>query len=393
MPRTSTPQNTPATTSLAAVQFRADKGWSAPLPASLNSTRTLVLAFGSSRHERVRGAVRELTASFPDSAILGCSTSGEIFGDALHDDSLSVGVIRLPRTTLRRAAVPVRGPEDSFAAGALMGEQLRGPGLRAVMVMLPGHGVNGSEFVRGVNSVLGDSIAVTGGLAGDATHFEKTWVIHAGNVSEGVATGVGFCGEHLRFGHGCVGGWDTFGPERLITRSSSHELFELDGGPALEVYKKYLGERARELPASALLFPLAIRQNKNEASPIVRTVLSVDESRQSMTFAGDVPEGWHAQLMRTNFDRLVTAAGCSAEGASGIARPEGPALCVAISCVGRRLVLGERTEEEIDAVRHTIRPGDALVGFYSYGEISPRRAGVRCDLQNQSMTITLIGEA
>ncbi len=393
MPQTSVPQISTTVSPLASLHFRADKGWSASIPAHLNSTSTLVLAFGSSRNERVHAAVRELCASFPDSAVLGCSTSGEIFGDALHDDSLSVGVIRMPRTTLRRAVVPVRGPEDSFAAGKLMGEQLRGAGLRAVMVMLPGHGVNGSEFVGGVNSVLGEDVAVTGGLAGDATRFEKTWVIRGGDVAEGVATGVGFCGERVRFGHGCAGGWDTFGPERTITRSSHNELFELDGGPALEVYKKYLGERARELPASALLFPLAIRKDKGDALPIVRTVLSVNEASQSMTFAGDLPQGWYAQLMRTNFDRLVTAAGVSAEGASGIARPAGPALCVAISCVGRRLVLGERTEEEIDAVRHTTRPGDALVGFYSYGEISPLRRGVRCDLQNQSMTITMIGEA
>ena len=69
-------------------------------------------------------------------------------------------------------------------------------------------------------------------------------------------------------------------------------LYELDGRPALALYKEYLGDRASGLPATALLFPLAVRSDRSATRRTVRTILGIDEEQQSMTFAGDVPEGW-----------------------------------------------------------------------------------------------------
>jgi hypothetical protein len=202
---------------------------------------------------------------------------------------------------------------------------------------------------------------------------------------------VGFYGDHVHLGHGSKGGWDIFGPERRVTKSSGNILYELDGRPALQLYKEYLGERAAGLPATGLLFPLSLRVTKSENKSLVRTILAVDEAHQSMTFAGDIPEGYLAQLMRANFDRLVQGA---SEAAQSTSRNNGSAavLAVAISCVGRRLVLGERTEEETEAALEVLPRGTAQVGFYSYGEISPYASGL-CDLHNQTMTLTTISES
>ena len=73
---------------------------------------------------------------------------------------------------------------------------------------------------------------------------------------------VGLYGEHVKLGHGSKGGWDTFGPERIVTKSDGNVLYELDDKPALALYKEYLGDRAAGLPGSALLFPLALRASK-----------------------------------------------------------------------------------------------------------------------------------
>jgi hypothetical protein len=200
---------------------------------------------------------------------------------------------------------------------------------------------------------------------------------------------VGFAGD-VQVSAGSAGGWDIFGPERTITASKGNVLYELDGRPALELYREYLGERADGLPATALLFPLAIRRARDATPRTVRTVLGIDELGQAMTFAGDVPEGWHAQLMCANRDRLVDGAMQAAQ-RSALPASVDPQLAVAISCVGRRLVLGERTEEEIEATLEALVPGAQLVGFYSYGEIGPHPEG-HCDLHNQTMTITAIGE-
>jgi hypothetical protein len=370
--------------------YRTGYGWSvAPLP-ELDSPRTLVLVFGGSAFFDNELPFLQLLERYPTSHILGCSTAGEILGDSLADDSLVVAVTRFDRTTVASAFAPVASPSDSLLAGETLGRQLADPDLRGVVVLSDGLGVNGSELVRGLNSVLGSRVAVTGGLAGDGDRFERTWVLEHGQPRAGVVSAVGLYGPAVRFGHGSQGGWDIFGPERRVTRSEGNVLFELDDRPALQLYKQYLGDLAAGLPATGLLFPLAVRSGPDDVKSLVRTILAVDEQTQSMTFAGDLPQGSLARLMRANLDRLIDGA----SGAAFMTQPHvtGPGLCIAISCVGRRLVLGERTEEEIEATLEVMPQQTHQIGFYSYGEISPYADGP-CDLHNQTMTLTTIFEA
>jgi hypothetical protein len=267
---------------------------------------------------------------------------------------------------------------------------LDAPDLKAVLVLSDGLGVNGSELVRGFNDRFQGRVAVTGGLAGDGDRFLRTWVLKEGLPVPGWVEAVGFYGDAIHVSHGSKGGWDTFGPERRVTRSAGNVLFELDGKPALELYKTYLGDRVSGLPATALLFPLALRERAGEDRHLVRTVLAVDDREQSMTFAGDMPQGSVVQFMRANFERLIGGAEAAALGMAVL--PDLPALAIAISCVGRRLVLGERAEEEVEATLQVLPPGTEQVGFYSYGEISPYTTGA-CDLHNQTMTLTALQES
>jgi hypothetical protein len=282
------------------------------------------------------------------------------------------------------------GPAESFEAGESLAGQLDAPDLRAVFVLSTGLGVNGSELVRGVNSSLGADVLVTGGLAGDGSRFARTWVLGWSGPELGLATAIGLYGDRIHVGHGCKGGWDIFGPERRVTRSKGNVLYELDGKPALELYKRYLGEMATGLPATGLRFPLALRETPDSDKQLVRTILAVDESDQSMTFAGDIPQGWMAQLMRADFNRLITGAEDAARMA-GSGDGTGDVLAIAVSCVGRRMVLGEAAEEEVEATLEMLPEGTRQVGFYSYGELSPYAAG-SCDLHNQTMTLTTLQE-
>ncbi|MFN8121513.1 MAG: FIST N-terminal domain-containing protein [Thermoleophilia bacterium] len=364
-------------------------GWSAPFPG-LDSDRTLVLAFASPGYHDDWAPVRELLDAYPASHVMGCSTAGEIHGARLSDDTVSVAVARFGETRLRCAtADPADG--GSHRAGREIGLALRADDLRAVLVLSDGLQVNGTELTRGLGEVLPPGVVVTGGLAADGDRFGRTWVILGGRPVPGVVTAVGLYGDALRVGHGSQGGWDRFGPERLVTRSAGPVLHELDGRPALALYKEYLGERAAGLPATGLLFPLALRPEGGGEAVLVRTILAVDEDAQTLTFAGDIPQGAMVQLMRANFERLIDGAGAAALD-TALADAAAPALCVGVSCVGRRLVLGERTEEEIEAVLDGLPAGTRQVGFYSYGEISPLAAG-RCDLHNQTMTLTTLAEA
>jgi hypothetical protein len=264
--------------------------------------------------------------------------------------------------------------------------ELNAPDLRHVFVLSDGLQINGSELAQGLNQA---GIPVTGGLAGDGTRFGKTWVMANAPAQSGRIAALGFYG-HITVKSGCLAGWDEFGAERVVTKSVGNVVFEIDGEPALELYKKYLGEQAADLPASGLRFPLSIQQNKSDKA-VIRTLLAVDEVAHSLTFAGDVPQGYLCKLMRTNLDKLIDSAGLAAAAAQPSTQDEA-GLCLVVSCVGRRLVMGQLTEEELEIVQEKLGDSTAITGFYSYGELAPFSDIVKCQLHNQTMTLTTLYE-
>ncbi len=366
-----------------------DAGWSAALPAELDSERTLLIAFGAAEYADAPAALGELAAAFPRSALAGCSSAGEIHDQWVTDRTLVVALVRFERTTLAVATTPIAAISDSSAAGRRLGAELAATHPRLVLVLSDGLAINGSDLVRGLNESLPPATMIVGGLAADGDRFARTWVLVGGAPKSGHVTAVSLSGP-VALGSGSQGGWDTFGPERRVTRAEGNVLYELDGRPALALYKEYLGDLASGLPATALRFPLSIREHSGDGAHVVRAVLAVDEAAQSLTFAGDMPIGWRARLMRSNHDRLISGSMRAAALASADLT-DAPALALAISCIGRRKVLGQRTEEETEAAFEVLPPGSHQIGFYAYGEISPGGSAA-CELHNQTMTLTTIRE-
>jgi hypothetical protein len=360
----------------------------------LDGQAQLVLLFGGTAVLSERDWQPALQRSYPHAILFGCSTAGEICGTRVRDDTVVATAIRFDATRLEVRHTRLQDGDDaSERAGAALTQALPTEGLRHVLVLSDGQRVNGSELVRGMLRHLPPGVQVTGGLAGDGARFERTLVLVENEPRAGVVAALGLYGEALRIGCGSLGGWDPFGPKRIITRSRGNVLYELDDKPALELYKTYLGEHATGLPATGLLFPLSVGR-PGEPRTVVRTILAVDEAEHSLTFAGDVPEGSVAQLMKANFERLIDGAADAAKATYDVLGGQGPApeLAVLISCVGRKLVLKQRTEEEVESVREVLGPTAALTGFYSYGEICPAAPDADCELHNQTMTITTFRE-
>ena len=372
--------------------FAPGAGWNRSLETGMDDPQTLALVFGNPELSDISQALAEINAVFGRSNVIGCSTSGEIFAEELCEGGVALALIQFEKTRLMVASASVSDSDGSYGAACEIAEQLHADDLKGVFVLSDGLMVNGSELVRGFNEVLLNDVVVTGGLAGDGDRFERTWTMMGEAIRERQVAAVGLYGDHVSIRHGSKGGWDIFGLERMVTQSEGNVLFELDGKPALELYKNYLGERAKGLPATGLLFPLALRGDEQPTEErVVRTILAVNEEDQSITFAGDIPEGSMTALMRANFDRLITGAAEAGEQAKLSDGAVGDVLSIAISCVGRRLVLGERTEEEIEATLDVLPDNTKQIGFYSYGELSPLVNGV-CDLHNQTMTLTVIHE-
>jgi hypothetical protein len=328
---------------------------------------------------------------FPNSSIVLCSTSGEILGSQVSDDTLSITAIQFEKSRIEAHQTVVTSTEESEVAGKQIGELLSKDGLRHVMIFADGMIVNGAEFAHGLHSVLPENVALTGGSAGDADHFKETYVGLNGAPSQNVVVIIGFYGDDLTIGYGSAGGWDTFGISRQVTKSVGRVVYELDHKPILDIYKEYLGDAAKDLPASGLSFPLNVIV-PGSSVPLVRTLMSVDEQDKSVTFAGGVPEGSSAQLMRANIDHLIDGAENAANMTALMHKDQKPQLAVLISCIGRKLVLKQRTEEELDVIRNVFGDDCVMTGFYTYGEYTQNREINQPLFQNQTMTITTLIE-
>lgn len=350
----------------------------------------LVIGFGSRELVSQGAPFAEIKRLFPNANIALCSTAGEIFGREVLDDSLSLIATQFDSTQIVAKEINIDDYETSYIAGQSIVKSFSQDGLKLLFVISDGGKVNGSELIKGINAEKNEGVVVTGGLAGDATRFEQT-VVGLNNVpTPGKIVVIGFYGDKFQVSHGSMGGWETFGIEKTVTNSVSNVLYEIDNKIALDLYRNYLGSYSDELPGSALLFPLSVKL-PNSDQVVVRTILSIDEKTKAMTFAGDIPMGSKVYFMRSNMDKLIDAA----EQAAGVALTMNdmkPKLSLLVSCVGRKLVLNNRVEEEVEAVLDTFGTEVTNLGFYSYGEISPLQEGGFSELHNQTMTITCINE-
>jgi len=352
---------------------------------------TLVFAFGSV--DALQAAAPALKAGFAASQLVGCTTAGEISKQGVEDGTLVVTALRFEHSRVAQVSTSLADMADSFAAGQRLAQGLDTAGLRAILIFGQGVAINGSAVIGGMASVVGDQIPITGGLAGDGGAFAKTWILDNAGISSERLVCVGLYGEKLEFAHGSFGGWSPFGPARKVTRCDNNVLYELDGESALEVYKNYLGEHAKGLPASGLLFPFAMLGSDHNEVGLIRTILAVDEQAGSLTLAGDIDPNGYLKLMHASTDALVDGAESAAQAAQKMHATDNEGLALLVSCVGRKLVMGGRVDEEVEAVGDVFGSGATLAGFYSYGEISPFSPTVDCKLHNQTMTITYLSEA
>jgi hypothetical protein len=365
-----------------------DLGWRRDRPIG---SADLVVYFGD-RALVAGGAVRRsLKSLYPDAVVIGCTTGGQFGGNALVDGGAVAAAVKFAGTRIRLECATTGQMDASRACGRALGKSLAAPDLTGLFVLSDGLRVNGTALIAGMSEATGPDVCMAGGLAGDGSDFSLTLVDADDEPQPGTVAAIGFYGDRIRFGTGSAGGWDVFGPRRRITRAEGNILYELDGEPALALYERYLGDEAAGMPGTALLFPLSVRDPAEPGRAVVRTVLGIDRIKGSMTFAGDMPMGHTAQLMRGQFDRLANSAGDAARQA--LVAVNGDSLSIFISCIGRKLLMGQRTAEEIAAARRAIGPTAAAIGFYSYGEISTDAATRRRELHNQTMTVFSFGEA
>lgn len=351
--------------------------------------KPLVLVFGNRYMLESETIYDDVKALYPDGHIVFGSTSGDITSNAVDDDAITITAIEFEKSQFLIKTGNIKN-SDSYTVGAQLVNQFPVVGLKYIFVLSEGSFVNGSELTKGMNASTQNNTLITGGLCGDAACFTKTLAAYNQNPKQGEIIAIGFYGASLEVSFSIHGGWTPFGPERVVTKSRSNVLYELDNQPALDLYKKYLGDKSSGLPAAALLYPLNVK-SIDEKQSFVRTILNINDADNTMILAGDIPENSKVQLMMTHVDNIVNASERAAKQALEL-RTNKPQLAVLVSCIGRKLVLDQRVEEEIEDVVAVLGNEATVCGFYSYGEIAPFHGEKNCQLHNQTMTITLISE-
>jgi hypothetical protein len=375
---------------ISASQTFKDLPSASPLP-----TANLVLVFGSVKRFSDGKLSSFLKARYPTAQLVGCTTSGEIGPSGVFDDSIQITAIGWEKTVQRVAQTKMTGMQSSFDAAAGLAKQLKADSLRTLLVISDGLNVNGSELLKGFQSVLGD-VPIVGGLAGDGGAFVKTLQLFNETVSDNQVIAVGLYGNSLITSSGALGGWKPYGPPRKITKSEKNVVFEMDDKPALPLYRMYIGEAfSRGLPGTGLKFPLAVIEEGKREVEKIRTLLAIDPKTNSLTFAGNVEEGETVRLCQTNHERLVEGAGGAANlvmSGLGDSKTNQPGLALCVSCVGRKGVMADQVSDEVKLVQQILGPQTHVAGFYSYGELAPRPNTTDSVLHNQTMTIGYLSE-
>jgi hypothetical protein len=353
----------------------------------------MVTVFGATKYFEDKTLGIKLKEFLPNSHIIGCSTAGEISQDGVSDNSLVITGVHFKAPQLKSVSTSYSGIENSKKGGEDLAKKLSANDLNGIFVLGQGININGSDLISGIQNHVSNEVIITGGLAGDAADFKNTFVLCNETVEQNIIAGIGFYGKNLTIGFGSMGGWEPFGPVRKVTQAKANVLFTLDNEPALNVYKKYLGDQAKGLPGTGLLFPFALLKENGDQTGLIRTILSVDETKGSLTFAGDIPENSIVRLMTARANNLVNGASGAAQWALNMLgdKKTNNDFAILVSCVGRKLVMADAIEDEIDAVKNITQSG-TITGFYSYGEICPFGFVKDCKLHNQTMTITYFSE-
>ncbi|TLU52469.1 MAG: hypothetical protein FDX12_01710 [Chlorobium sp.] len=247
----------------------------------------------------------------------------------------------------------------------------------SLLVFPNGMGGDGLKVLDGLQSVLGKDFEITGGYLGDDERFESTYQYYNGSVFKDAIVGVMMVKKKgFKTGIGVRSGFTSIGNSFICTASDGNVVKEFEHSNALELYKDFLGEeRSSRLPAVCLEYPFGIidRNPSDNTQSLfqLRCGLSVDHKHGTISLAASIPEGSEVTLTTASRGDIINGAREAAEQAKKSLAGATPLAIIMFSCVGRKLVLGRRIQEEVDAVRECIGMDVPLIGFYTYGEIGP----------------------
>ncbi|MCG8376873.1 MAG: FIST C-terminal domain-containing protein [Chlorobiales bacterium] len=365
----------------------------------------VLIVFGAMRFDH-KDLLAGITAVAGDVPMVGGTTAGEISPEGFSEGSVVVMAIRSSGLAFHTGIGRRMSRDEDACARALIADILSRAtteDFSSLLVFPNGMGGDGLNVLKGLQGVLGRDFEIAGGYLGDDMRFKHTFQYYNGKVYRDAIVGflVSFK-EGYRTGIGVRSGFESIGNSFYCTSSEGNVVREFDNVSALELYKEFLGdERSGRLPGICMEYPFGLIDedagHSGKRHFQLRCGLNVDKKNGTITLAASIPEGSAVTLTSGSRGDIINGAREAAEQAMQCLRCARPELIVMFSCVGRKLVLGRRTPEEVDVVRKCIGYDVPIIGFYTYGEIGPIDRSVEklaeAKFHNETVVLWVLGLA
>ncbi|ONI75332.1 hypothetical protein ALI144C_39460 [Actinosynnema sp. ALI-1.44] len=330
----------------------------------------------------------------PDVPLIGCSTHGEIAPGGPSDGTVVVTAIGGPGIEVTTAvAEAVSGRQrEAGAEIAQCALRARADLPHRVLLMLTDGRIRDQEAIlRGIYGVVGASVPLIGGAAGDGWQMEHTLVIGDDRVLVDAVVGVTIASVSpvaVAVGHG----WRKTGDPMIVTGAGNGRVYTLDDRPAMDVYLDRLGA-PREAYVDrdafrdfALSRPLGVQRRSGAEARNMAT--EIDIEGRSIGCGTAIDHGGLAWAMTGDVDSILAATDAVCENVlAGLGGRE-PVGLLAFSCSALRAVLGdEGITWENERIAKWAR-NTPFSGFYTYGEIA-RVRGID-GFHNQTLAVLAI---
>ena len=341
-----------------------------------NSKLLIQVFIGINSLEKIKSVLTIIKEILPSAKIVGASTDGEIMDAKVSTNKTVLSFTQFENTTLKTHIEKRTSNEQSI--GAKLAINLIEKDTKAIITFTDGLHTNGENYLHSIDLINKD-IIVAGGMAGDNSKFEETFVFCENGITNNGAVGVALNNPSLHIHTDYNFNWKPIGRYLTITKAKGNQVFTIDNKTAYETYAYYLGEEmVKNLPAIGVEFPLILER---DSILIARAVLAKEDDG-SLILTGNLQEGDKVQIGFGNAEMILKD---SCKSVQNMQNKPVESIFV-YSCMARRRFMPKSIYAELLPLQNIANTS----GFFTYGEFFHK---TKKELLNQTMTILALSES
>ncbi len=329
--------------------------------------------------EHIRHICACLDDEMPDALYLGCTTNANIMDGALADTKIILTCTIFECETTQAKILQLPFMEENAAEDVALLKKYcdENPWVQAVEMHATIMDMSMMEFCSEM-TLLREDIQVFGGGAFNPDMDDETaFVFSKGN--DFLEHGIIFLllgGEDFHIYSTLISGWKPLKRKFKVTKADRQILYELDGKPALDVYRRFLNINKNDrFFSNTLEFPLFLEHGDID---ILRCPLAVNND-DSLVMSSDVQED---AIVRLAYGDPETILASIREDGQNIA-DFCPEVIQTFSCAARKAFWGDENISDETILFNSVAP---TTGFYTHGEF----LRIKGDMLNFNVTLVVV---